>query len=117
MPVAVPTAGQSCRPSMRELAARAELVQRRRREIKARIATGRKSRSRRALAAVIRDRDSRFALATLLVWKLLDDAYRMTERELRGHLTVAGVRGEYRTFGELTGRQRAALADSVEAMA
>jgi hypothetical protein len=54
MPVAVPTTGPRPRPSMPELSARADLVKRRRREIKARIATGRKARSRRELAAVIR---------------------------------------------------------------
>lgn len=115
MPVAVPTAG-SPSPSMPELAARADLVTRPRREIKARIATGRKSRSRRELAAVLRDRDSEFALSNLLVWRLLEGAYRMTERELRGHLAAAGVRDEYRVFRQLSRRQRALLADSVEGM-
>ena len=115
MPVAVPTTG-SRSPSMPELAARADLVKRRRREIKARIATGRKSRSRRELAAVLRDRDSEFALSNLLVWRLLEGAYRMTERELRGHLAAAGVRDEYRVCGQLSRRQRERLAESVEGM-
>jgi len=40
----------------------------------------------------------------------------MTERELRGHLATAGVHDEYRVFGQLSRRQRALLAESVEGM-
>jgi hypothetical protein len=65
-----------------------------------------------ALAGVMREADE--ALDTLLVWDLLESAFRMTEPELRGHLDAAGVRDDFRVFGRLSARQRDALAASVE---
>jgi hypothetical protein len=45
------------------------------------------------------------ALNTLLVWHLLEGAYRMTERELHRHLLAADIHDDYRCFGQLTCRQ------------
>ncbi len=50
-------------------------------------------------------------LATLPVYKILDWVYRWERRRTTGVLAGAGISSEMRAIGELTERQRHALAD------
>jgi hypothetical protein len=94
MPATVPVGRPTVdRERMHELGHRAEAIRRRRREIRRAIAAGPRAQSRARLAEVIREGDP--ALDGMLVWRVLEGAWRMTEPELRDHLGAALICDDY----------------------
>jgi hypothetical protein len=90
----------------------AQVVKQERRDLRARVSGARPAAgSRHECAAVLEEASP--ALDRLRVWTLLAWCYRLYERDVPGLLRAAGIAGDFRLVGELTGRQRAALVEAL----